>query len=151
MRTFKIRGACTAKLPNIARILAAVIFLIAAGLPASAIDYATIGYIKYQINDVTMEATVLGPSDQAIISHVSIDIPDAIPYNGTLYPVTSVKAYAFRGYRELSGLTIGENVKKIGDYAFDGCSGLKGSLIIPDNVTYIGPRAFMKGSGFTGS
>ncbi len=36
----------------------------------------------------------------------------------------------------------------IGDYA---CSGLTGSLIIPNSVTYIGDYAFRDCSGFTGS
>ena len=40
-------------------------------------------------------------------------------------------------------------VTKIGDYAFYGCSGLTGSLIIPNSVTSIGQFAFSYCTGFT--
>jgi hypothetical protein len=39
-------------------------------------------------------------------------------------------------------LTIGENVKTIGDYAFFSCLNLTGDLIIPDSVTSIGNFVF---------
>ncbi len=48
-------------------------------------------------------------------------------------------------------ISIPATVKEIGDYAFDGCSGLTGSLIIPSNVKKIGTGAFYGCSGFTGS
>ena len=41
----------------------------------------------------------------------------------------------------LEGVTIGNNVKVIGDYAFVGCPALRG-IIIPSSVTSIGTWAF---------
>ena len=46
-------------------------------------------------------------------------------------------------------LSVLEEVTIIGDYAFYGCSGLTGELIIPDSVTIIGDYAFMACMGLT--
>ena len=37
---------------------------------------------------------------------------------------------------------LGENVTSIGDYAFNGCAGMK-SIVIPNSVTHIGRFAFL--------
>lgn len=42
-------------------------------------------------------------------------------------------------------------MKNIGDSAFKNCSGFKGSLIIPNSVTYIGNSSFSGCSGFDGA
>ena len=42
-----------------------------------------------------------------------------------------------------------ENITKIGEYAFSGCSGLTGDLVIPESVTSIGDCAFER-CNFTG-
>ena len=47
-------------------------------------------------------------------------------------------------------LTLKEGVTSIGWYAFKGCSGFTGELVIPDSVTSIGVCAFYDCSGFTG-
>lgn len=49
-----------------------------------------------------------------------IALPDS--YKGKSYEVAP---YAFRGNKSFKTLTIGENVTKIGDCAFQGCTGLK--------------------------
>ena len=48
----------------------------------------------------------------------------------------------------LKSVTIGKNVTSIGDYAFDGCSGLT-SIEIPNSVTSIGENAFYYCPGLT--
>ena len=66
--------------------------------------------------------------------------------------VTSIGDWAFFGCSGLTGtLVIPESVTSIGDYAFGGCSGLTGTLAIPDGVTSIGDYAFNSCSGFTGA
>ena len=66
--------------------------------------------------------------------------------------VTSIGVSAFDGCSGLTGsLTIGNNVTSIGALAFYGCSGLTGSLIIGNNVTSIGHNAFDGCRGLTGS
>ena len=56
----------------------------------------------------------------------------------------------FKGIKTLKNLTIGNSVTSIRDYAFSGCSGLTGGLVIPDGVTSIGDYAFNNCSGLTG-
>lgn len=48
----------------------------------------------------------------------------------------------------LVSVDIGDTVTSIGDYAFNGCSGLT-SVTIPDSVTDIGSEAFWGCSGLT--
>ena len=56
--------------------------------------------------------------------------------------ITSVGDCAFDGCSELTNVSIGRNVNRIGRSAFIRCTGLK-TIIIPDNVTDIGGNAFM--------
>ena len=56
--------------------------------------------------------------------------------------------YAFEGCSGLTSLTIPSGVTSIGSYAFSGCSGLT-SLTIPSGVTSIGEEAFYGCSGLT--
>ena len=66
--------------------------------------------------------------------------------------VTSIGDFVFSGCSGLTGsLTIPEGVTSIGKWAFDNCSGLTGSLTIPEGVTSIGYCAFRGCSGLTGS
>jgi hypothetical protein len=59
------------------------------------------------------------------------------PYssNGYYYPV-------FYGCYNVTTINIGENVTRIPDRIFSYCEGLRDTLVIPDNVTYIGENAF---------
>ena len=82
----------------------------------------------------------------------SITLPSSVTYNGVTYTVKKIGNYAFQSCNGLTGsLTIPSSVTMIDHYAFDGCSGFTGSLIIPNSVTYIGTYAFRDCSGFTGS
>ena len=66
--------------------------------------------------------------------------------------LTSIGAFAFNGCSGLTGsLMIPNSVISIGERAFYGCSGLTGSLTIPNSVTSIDSYAFYGCSGFTGS
>jgi hypothetical protein len=55
--------------------------------------------------------------------------------------VTTIGDYAFQGCTGLTSVVIGNNVASIGQRAFQGCTGLT-SVVIPDNVAYIKGQAF---------
>ena len=55
--------------------------------------------------------------------------------------VKSIGSYAFNGCTDLTSVTIPESVKSIGSYAFNGCSSLT-SVMITESVKSIGSYAF---------
>lgn len=63
--------------------------------------------------------------------------------------VTTIRSGACFRWNRLTSVTIPSSVTAIGPYAFDGCSGLTGSLIIPSSVTSIGTDAFAGLSSIT--
>ena len=100
-----------------------------------------IGGVWYNlVSDNTAEVTY-NPYEGSIHSYYlysgAIGIPGKVPYNGSVYSVTSIGKGAFRNCSGLTSITIPNSVTSIGDNAFTGCSGLT-SITIPNNVTSIG-------------
>ena len=60
-------------------------------------------------------------------------------------------SFGSNGGYDVKGLVIGTSCTSIGFYAFGFCTGLTGSLTIPDSVTSIVSNAFGSCTGFTGS
>ncbi len=98
-------------------------------IPAGSVDSNTIFEIKI-LDDTTCEITVVEHYPDHIV------IPEYI--DG--YRVVSIGEGAFRG-RTMKGVTIPNSVERIGNDAFNKCSGLE-SIDIPDSVGYIGSKAF---------
>jgi hypothetical protein len=71
-------------------------------------------------------------------------IPDEITINKKKYKVTEIKANAFKNHKKLKKITIGKNIKKIGQNAFSGCTGLKTIIIKTTKLTgkTVGKNAF---------
>ena len=67
-------------------------------------------------------AVLIGPSSRGV---KTITIPDYIEAEGKRFPVTTIEKGACKKLENLSRLYIGENVKRIGNSAFYGCSKLK--------------------------
>ena len=63
--------------------------------------------------------------------------------------VEKIPAYLCYGLSNITNITIPNSVTYIGSYAFNGCSGLTGSLTIPNSVTSIGGYAFSNCIGLT--
>ena len=79
------------------------------------------------------------PADYTLV------IPDEIDGKA----VTAIKASAFKGKTNFTSLTIGSNVKTIGDQVFMNCTKLTGSVVIPNSVTSLGTSIFEGCSNLT--
>ena len=77
-----------------------------------------------------------------------VTIPSSVTYDGTTYSVTSIGDWAFEGCSGLTSVTIGNSVTSIGVGAFEDCSGLT-SVTIGNSVTSIGNEAFRDCSSLT--
>ena len=80
-----------------------------------------------------------------IQSHEFSDGKGTITFNGD---VTRIGNKAFQGCSGLTSIDIPNSVTSIGDYAFYYCSGLT-SIDIPNSVTSIGDSAFSSCKGLT--
>ncbi len=71
----------------------------------------------------------------------TITIPSTVSYNGNVYTVKTVGAYAFTDCSGVSSIILPNSVTSIGNYAFQKCYSLS-SFTIPNSVTFIGLNAF---------
>lgn len=98
----------------------------------------SIGDLKYQVDTETKEATVTGGVGNNLYS---VSIPDSIGYESINYPITRVGKEAFKGYRGLTTVSLGNCLKVIEDNAFEGCVELV-KLDMPNSLETIKGRAF---------
>ena len=76
----------------------------------------------------------------------NVVIPDSVVHQGITYKVTSVADKAVFNNKNVKSVTIGQNVKTIGTYAFAKCKKLKKFQINSTQVTKIGSKALAKTS-----
>ena len=127
-------------------ILTALFGLLFSSFSALAYDCKVDG-IYYNLNKTDKTASVTNSSNSDNYSGVIV-IPETIAYNGATYSVTSIGEYAFDGCSGLTSVTIGNSVKSIGQSAFAYCSGLT-SVTIGNSVKSIGDLAFFDCTGLT--
>lgn len=119
----------------------AVSTLMLSVLTASAEKIDTsIGDLKYQVDTETKEATVTGGVGNNLYS---VSIPDSIGYESINYPITRVGKEAFKGYRGLTTVSLGNCLKVIEDNAFEGCVELV-KLDMPNSLETIKGGAFAR-------
>ncbi len=97
-------------------------------------------YYNY-INDGTELMVTYGNTTNHNSYSGSVVIPEDVNYNNKTLKVTSIGEFAFNGCSGLTSIMIPDYVTSIGRSAFGGCSGLI-SITIPSNVTSIGIYAF---------
>ncbi len=106
--------------------------------------------LTYEINPDGVSITVTGHVDGTNATG-DLFIPETKVIDGVAYTVTAIGNDAFSSCSGLTGsLIIPNTVTSIGDFAFSSCTGLTGSLILPNTLTYIGAYAFQDCPGFTG-
>lgn len=104
-------------------------------------ETVVVDLLSYDINTSTNEATVTGPASAETEIH-DLVIPDVVTVFGNEYKVTAVGESAFFRNNRLSGsLSIGNNVKEVGEHAFYKCQ-FDGELNLGNSIEIIGPNAF---------
>lgn len=98
----------------------------------------SIGDLKYQVDTETKEATVTGGVGNNLYS---VSIPDSIGFENINYPITHIGKEAFRNYRGLTTVSLGNCLKVIEDNAFEGCVELV-KLDMPNSLDSIKGGAF---------
>ncbi|OHT13894.1 cell surface protein precursor [Tritrichomonas foetus] len=107
-----------------------------------------LGVLRYQIIDSSTVSVVKFIGNETL---ENLTIPSTVSHAGKNYTVTKIGSSAFFRCSGITGsLTIPNSVTSIGDYAFSGCTGLTGSLTIGNGVIEINYQAFSFCSGFTG-
>ena len=89
---------------------------------------------------------VFGPNDlpydlDPVMYHGHLAIPETVVYSDTVYRVTGIEQYAFKGCTELESVSIPSSIIYIGDFAFSECAEME-TVNIQPGVTYIGENAF---------
>ena len=78
-------------------------------------------------------------------------LAETITYQGTDYTLVAIGDHAFSGCSGLRGtLALPQTITAIGEGAFKGCSNINGNLNIPSMVTHIGDEAFYDCSKLSG-
>ena len=95
------------------------------------------GNAKYKVTSAT-EVTFTSPKSKSI---KSLKIPDTVKILSKSYKVTAVSKRACKGCKKLTTVTVGKNVKTIGDEAFMNCKKLK-KVTVGKSVTSIGKKVF---------
>ena len=127
------------------RAVFAVLFtllLSVAGVTNAMAQTFTQGNLNYSINSDGASVTVTGHVDGQSATGELV-IPESVELYGTSYPVTAIGSYAFYRCTGLTGsLVIPNSVITINSGAFHSCYGFTGSLTIGNSVTSIGNNAF---------
>lgn len=103
-------------------------------------EKATAEYTK-----LTNSTVALGSGQNACISQYTqgrVTVPSTVVISGTTYTVTEISSMAFRLCTKMTFVEVSENVKRIGNFAFVGCKGLR-EVVLPASLETIGTGAFI--------
>ncbi|MDN5215013.1 leucine-rich repeat protein [Fulvivirgaceae bacterium BMA12] len=101
-------------------------------------DEFTADHITYQITEITPNKQV-SATEYDMAGGPSVTIPPTVQYQGVDYAVTIIGNDTFKE-KQLTEVTIGENVTSIGEHAFN--NNKLTNVVIPNSVTNIGGQAF---------
>lgn len=107
----------------------------------------TVSYYKYRITNAAVNGTgtvtLTGTLHKRTTSNYKIlGVADSVKIGGVAYKITAVGNNAFYGYKYLTTLVLGKNIRVVGNKAFYGCSGLKNTRINSTDLRVVGTNAF---------
>ncbi len=86
----------------------------------TAVETCVINDVKYALDKINSSVIVCKSNMTGDVS-----IPASVNIGGKEYPVSAIESYAFKGCNELASLVIPENISYIGAGAFEGCEKLE--------------------------
>jgi uncharacterized repeat protein (TIGR02543 family) len=86
-------------------------------------------------------AVVTGSANKSV---KKISVPALVKYKTYSYRVSGIAKKAFRKCKKLTSATIGKNIERIENSAFEGCIKLKKIVIISKKLSYLGKNAIKK-------
>lgn len=126
------------------------VMLAVAGITTASAQTFTVDNLNYSLNSDGASVTVTGHVNGTAATGELV-IPESVEYLGVLFPVTEIGSYAFENCTGLTGsLVIPNSVVTINSYAFFGCTGFTGTLTIGNSVKKLSWGAFYN-CGFTGT
>ena len=107
-------------------------------------------YIYKIIKSGSLDGTAFGEVEITGLNKKSlkiIKIAKVVKIGGVNYKVTSIGNNAFKNNKNIAKVYVGNNVKKIGKYAFFGCKKLKRVVIKSKVLKKIGKKALYRKGG----
>ncbi len=74
-------------------------------------------------------------------NYTSVSVPPTVKIQGKTFQVTAVSAKALKGNKKLSKVTLGKNITRIGNSAFEGCGKLKKITVNSKVLKNVGKNA----------
>lgn len=108
--------------------------------------FTNIGFITFYLADETYNTTEASVEYCDRGKSGQFTIPDSITRNGNTYPVTVIKKNAFSSCTKLTSVTIGKEIKSIGDEAFYGCKNLESIICLALTAPKLGSQVFSETS-----
>lgn len=105
-------------------------------------DYLT---IPGESNNVMVTGLVNGNNERDLIIPNQFDHTSWVTGITTTYIVTAIKEEAFKNKTQIKSVVIGENVKNIGNGAFEGCSNLKTITFLGTTIPTFGTNPAFSG------
>ena len=108
-----------------------------------------VGGMKYKVTNAATNGKgtlkVIGTTKtRSNRKFTSLTVNSTVTIGVVKYKVTAINANAFKGYKYLKKIVIGNGIKTIGDKAFYGCSKLQSVTIKSSKITKFGKKTFSR-------